>query len=70
MWCDRKPELGPKVNTSNRNEDLAHYPRASPRILGTARGEPVALDGGITNRNYRVDVRRHDLRHPRAGQGH
>ena len=35
--------------------DLAQTLARLSAILGPPDGEPVALDGGITNRNYRVD---------------
>ncbi len=39
-------------------------------ILGEPEGEPEPLDGGITNRNYKVYFGGVALRDPRARQGH
>ena len=39
-------------------------------LLGPLTGEPVALDGGITNRNFRAALRGRRVRDAAAGQGH
>ena len=38
--------------------DLAQTLARLSAILGPPDGEPVPLDGGITNRNYKVELRR------------
>ena len=38
-------------------------------VLGERAGEPVALDGGITNRNYRVRDGESSVSHVGAGLG-
>ena len=50
--------------------ELAAALAALEPVAGAAEGEPVALDGGMTNRNFRLRLGGRDVVVRLPGQGH